>query len=794
MYDENTDPLLVSRCEKASWVCALSVAALGIAILTGWGLDIAVLKSVRPEWGTMKANAALGFLLAGASLLAAGLRPADPGWRTPHFILAALVTLLGLLTLGEYALAVDLGIDQLLFNAPVEAIGTAPPGRMAGATAVALALTGLALLLLDSRWGRIGSQGAALLGNLIGVLAILGYAYKVPALYGVGGFSSVALPTAIGFVVVNLGVLFARPQRGLMAVVTSRTVGGVMARRLLPLAILAPFIIGWFRIHGEQLGFYSSDFGVALVTLLYVALFSVFIWRTAEALRHTDQRRIVAERERRQQQAQLTGIIDSAMDAIVMVDAAQRVVLFNPAAAQMFGRQAADVLGGPLEVLLPTRFRAAHSGHLRTFGTTGATSRRMGGLGAITGLRASGEEFPIEASISQLDADGQHYFTVILRDITERRAAEEAIGSSKAEAEQANTAKSRFLAAASHDLRQPLAALSLYVNVLRDKVGPADQALLANMKDCVLSLSGLLTDLLDLSKLEAGVVRPNVSDFSVAWALASLESIHTPEAQVKGLQLRCVPSGITARTDPVLFKRMLGNLIDNAIRYTERGGIVVACRRRQGKTWLEVWDTGIGIPADKTAEIFEEFKQLDDGARNRGSGLGLAIVAKTAALLGLEIRVRSRSGRGSMFAIELPLGQQQATPSLLVSDVVHRPLRIALVEDNPMVRQALVSALRGVGHQVIAAATGEELRAELGSLSPDIVVSDYRLARGETGFDVITGVRARMGVDLPAILITGDTDPKLIRSMSNRGIVVVHKPVELETLQAYLEDLTYQAG
>jgi diguanylate cyclase (GGDEF)-like protein/PAS domain S-box-containing protein len=292
---------------------------------------------------------------------------------------------------------------------------------MAIATAAGLALSGLALLLLDSRRWRRGSQAAALLGCVIGILALLGYAYDVSALYGIGAFSTVAVHTAAGLVVVNLGVLFARPQRGLMAVVTSRTSGGLIARRLLPLALTAPFVIGWLRMQGERMGLYTSEFGVALVSLVYVVLFTAFIWRTADELRDSDRRRFATERARVQQQAQLTGIIDSAMDAILMADAEQRIVLFNPAAERMFGRKAADVLGTPIDVLLPQRFQARHTDHIRAFGATGATNRRMGGLGAITGLRADGAEFPIEASISQLEVNGDKYFTVILRDITDRK-------------------------------------------------------------------------------------------------------------------------------------------------------------------------------------------------------------------------------------------------------------------------------------------------------------------------------------------------------------------------------------
>lgn len=379
-----------------------------------------------------------------------------------------------------------------------------------------------------------------------------------------------------------------------------------------------------------------------------------------------------------------------------------------------------------------------------------------------------------------------------LEQLVAERTAELSVAMKDAKA--ANEAKSRFLAAASHDLRQPLSALKLYAGLLNNPQALSYPKVVANTRDCINSLSDLLDDLLDLSKLEAGVVVPADSDFPVADVFAQLETLHAPEAMTKGLRLNCIPSKIVGRTDLVLFRRALGNLLANAINYTERGGVLIGCRRRQGKSWVEVWDTGVGIPAESFAEIFEEFKQLGDGARNSGSGLGLAIVAKTAALLGLEISVRSRPGQGSVFAIELPLGQAELiAPATAPPMATTHHLRIALVEDNPMVRDALVEGLQGLGHQVLAAATTAGLLHELGLQPPDIVISDYRLNAGETGFDVITAVRKQYGAELPAILLTGDTDPDLLRSMTDRGIVVLHKPLDLETLHASLRDLTASA-
>lgn len=242
-----------------------------------------------------------------------------------------------------------------------------------------------------------------------------------------------------------------------------------------------------------------------------------------------------------------------------------------------------------------------------------------------------------------------------LEELVAQRTSE--LGSAKDEAERANNAKSRFLAATSHDLRQPVAALSLYVDSLGRKRAVPDAKLLANMRECTDSLNAMLADLMQLSQLDAGVIKPVVGYFALEELLSRVLATHAPEASHKGLALRCRRSSLRARSDAVLYQRIVGNLVCNAIRYTEQGGVLVAVRRRQGRPWIEVWDTGIGIDADKTVEIFEEFHQIGNPAHDadKGTGLGLAIVAKTAALLGLQVRVHSRPGRGSLFAVELPL-------------------------------------------------------------------------------------------------------------------------------------------
>ena len=488
--------------------------------------------------------------------------------------------------------------------------------------------------------------------------------------------------------------------------------------------------------------------------------------------------RIQAQETLRQSEQRFKTLAAGTFEGIA-ISAQGKLLDVNDRLTQMLGYERCDMIGRAVKDFIPREDHDRVMANIHA-GRESQVEHEM--------LCKDGSRRIVEAHGQTIAQEGLPIRLTAIRDITERRKAADELRAAKAEAERANNAKSRFLAAASHDLRQPLSALGLYVGVLKNKLAPADAPLLSNMRNCVSSLSELLTDLLDLSKLDAGVVTPEVSDFAVADLLANLVSVHAPEALLKGLRLRCLSSDLTARTDPVLFRRLLGNLIANAIRYTESGGVLIGCRRRQGKAWIEVWDTGIGIPEEKISEIFEEFRQLGHDERNRGSGLGLAIVARSAALLGLQIRVRSRPGKGSLFAVELPLGMESKAE--VRREAKPRPLRIALVDDNAGVLSALACALEEIGHQVVTAATGDELLGRLGDRPPDVVISDYRLAGRQTGFDVIAAARAAFGDQLPALLITGDTDPKLMRSMADRGIVVQHKPLDIEALQLCIEHVT----
>lgn len=377
-------------------------------------------------------------------------------------------------------------------------------------------------------------------------------------------------------------------------------------------------------------------------------------------------------------------------------------------------------------------------------------------------------------------------------DISRLKRVEAALRLAKIEAEKANRAKSRFLAAASHDLRQPLQALGFYLGTLEERLGGAEKALMTPIRACMGSLRALLDDLLDLGRLDAGVLAPKPAPVSVADLLSRVRAAHGPAAVAKGLRLRMAGASPVVEADPVLLERMVGNLVSNAIRYTETGGVLVGCRRRGGLWRIEVWDTGIGIPAGRTAEIFEEFVQLDNSQRDRekGAGLGLAIVRRLAGLTGCEVGVRSRVGRGSVFHLALP------GPSMLVgvppaappeTGAGPRALRVALIEDDVTVRDALACAIGGWGHEVRAAASPAQVLAELAGRAPDLVISDYRLPGGETGLGAVATLRAAFGDGLAAVILTGETAPDVVREISGQGIEIRHKPLDFDELRACLE-------
>lgn len=430
-----------------SQLTSLFVIAIGCVVLFGWQFDISLLKSGFPGMtSTMKANTALCFLLAGVSLrLLQYQRLTRLHYRIAQGT-AGLVIVIGLLTLSEYLFGWHLGIDELLFQDVVSS-AIPYPGRMGVNTALNFVLMGVALLLLGQNTERNTwlAQICSSVAGLISLLALFGYIFEVNIFAQLILITTTqALNTILTFFILYGGILLLRPKEGLMQEVTSPLVGGVMLRWLLPWATIFPVVMNWFSLQGLKLGWYNAEFGYALRSAILVLTFSILIWGTARFLNQIDFNRqqtqaelkklnetlenLVTEQTEavRKSQARFAGILEIANDAIISVDRTQRITLFNQGAEKIFGYKTEEVLGQPLSLLLPEQLRNAHQQHIQQFAqSSSGIARRMGARGEIWGRRQDGTQFPAEASISRLEIGDETVFTVILRDISDRKQAEE---------------------------------------------------------------------------------------------------------------------------------------------------------------------------------------------------------------------------------------------------------------------------------------------------------------------------------------------------------------------------------
>lgn len=366
---------------------------------------------------------------------------------------------------------------------------------------------------------------------------------------------------------------------------------------------------------------------------------------------------------------------------------------------------------------------------------------------------------------------------------------------SKEEAERSNVAKSRFLAAASHDLRQPMHALGLFIWELRQQ--PLDDRLRRLVEHIAASaeaMENLLDSLLDISRLDAGILNPARRPFSAHQLLERIVASHRPSAEARGLRIILRPSTDWVFSDPVLFERIATNLVSNAIRYTPAGTILIACRRRGERLRIEVRDSGVGIAPEAHDLIFQEFIQLDNGerARDRGLGLGLPIVRRLADLLDHPLYLRSAPGRGAVFALELPLAQAAGEPGSTTDERLPGDLNgvpIALIDDDPLALSGMQSLLESWGCDVLAAENHERVLGLLttGKWKPALVITDFRLRGPMSGVELIHLLREPIYLPgLPAILMSGDTGAETVARAQRADIPLLHKPVRPARLRALL--------
>ena len=486
----------------------------------------------------------------------------------------------------------------------------------------------------------------------------------------------------------------------------------------------------------------------------------------------------------------LQNVLYSTDVATIFLDLNLNIRFFTPATRSLFAVLPGDV-GRPLADLNSVAGDAALLADTRAVLETLVPVERE--------IEAGGGTWYLRRILPYRTGDnGVAGVVITFADITERRRVADELQAAKQLAERASVAKSRFLAAASHDLRQPLQTLVLLQGLLAKAVsGAPARQLLGRFDKALAGMSSMLDTLLDINKIEVGAVQPEMADAPIAGLLDSIRAEFTLHAEASGIALRVVPCSLSIRSDLRLLGQMIRNLVSNALKYTRRGKVLLGCRRHGASLSIQVWDTGIGIPEAELGAIFEEYHQLDNAARehSRGLGLGLAIVRRLGDLLGHDIRVRSRPGQGSVFSIEVarsapaPAPRPEPPPQGDAAEAQGRKGLILVIEDDPDLSDLLTLLLMEEGHHAAAVPDGAAALqwAAHAPVRPDLILADYNLPHGMNGVAVTVELRTRLQFAIPAIVLTGDISTATLLDIAQHDCAHLSKPVHLAALTQAIE-------
>ncbi len=649
---------LPARFKAFSRVTGAIGMTAALLVLAGWLLDIAVLKSILPDWVSMKPNTALCFLLAGLALWL--LQEETPATRAGTArrrlaqVCALAVLLIAALTLAEYLSGRDLHLDQLLFQEPPGTVETAVPGRMAPNTAFAFFFLGCALLLLD-RGPRRGFQPAQLCGlmvAMVGILGLLGYGYGIKRLYGLAAYTPIAPPTALVLLLLAAGVLFARPDRGPVEVFTSESAGGVMARRLALPVLVLPVAVDLLALAAEREGIIGESVGGLFHAVLIMVVLGALVLTTAAWLERTDLQRRQAE----EKTAHLAAIVEGSDDAILSKTLEGVITSWNAGAEKQYGYTAAEAVGRPISLLIPPD---------RTQEMALILEKVARGEGVehveTTRLRKNGELVPVSLTVSPIRGpDGTvREASTIARDITERKRAEMEILDLNAQLSQralaleaANKELEAFSYSVSHDLRAPLRSLDGFsLALLEDYAGTLDAAAgshLQRIRAAAQRMGLIIDDLLKLSRVTRADLRVEQVDLS-ALARATADDLRQRDPG-RGVEF-VIADGLSAAGDPRLLRMVLDNLLGNAWKFTSRckhARIEFGARGEDGGSgFFFVKDNGAGFDMAHAGKLFGAFQRLHGPEEYEGTGIGLATVQRIIHRHGGRVWAEGEVGGGA---------------------------------------------------------------------------------------------------------------------------------------------------
>lgn len=799
---------LVQSLRLYARVAAELVAILGMAVLAGWAFDVELLKSAIPGYVSMKANAALAFLLAGSS---ARLLCSERTGRRLRFAAKAagvVVAAIGLATLFEYAAGLDLGIDQLLFPDAPRAVQIPHPGRMAPGTALAFLLLGISLAIhdLETLEGGRPSQLLAVVAGLVPLQAMVGFAYGVEPVRGLAASTHLAFHAAVGLALLSSAVLADRPDKGIMAIFTDSGLAGFMARRLVAAIVVLPITLGWlFLVAGMRVGQYEALLGASFVVVSAIVVGAAVVWWNAVTLREL-------EADKTRQREWLRTTLASIGDAVIATDRTGRVTLVNAVAEQLTGWTEAEAEGLRLDEV----FRAVHE---ETRQPIEDPVVRVLGSRAVESLPArsvlvsrDGAEHPVEGSAAPIRAPRAGTLGVVLvaSDMTERRRREaERAGLlvreqlARAEAEKASRAKDEFIATVSHELRTPLNAVLGWARLLRS--GKLDADAMARAVEAIersaSTQARIVDDLLDVSRIVRGKLKLDVRPVELVPVIEAAIDTVRPAAAAKGI---AVAASLASRAGPVAgdpgrLQQVVWNLLSNAIKFTPQGGRVeVRLEQVQDVVRIQVADTGPGIDADFLPHVFERFRQADQSSTRAhgGLGIGLAIVRHLVEAHGGTVAVESAGrGRGATFTVDLPVHAARRAPAAGAAPADEaasgrqalEALRVLVVDGDADTLRAVRQLLEQAGAEVTAATSASEALAALERSLPDVLLSDIGMP-GEDGLSLIERVRGldpARGGRVPAAALTAQAQSEDRRQALLAGYqMYLAKPVDPAELTA----------
>jgi PAS domain S-box-containing protein len=804
---------------RAEWVClwvkrcaVITALALGGSNLVIWLNGSVPAIPFLPGMMVMRINTAVGITAAALALACSSPAPGRGRHRWAQGF-AVIPTLIGGLTALQDLAGIDFGIDRLLAPATIPGdlanAYVAHSGRMSLNAALSLLFLGLSLLLLD-RAVPVGKRrlwlapGLALLATLPVTLGIVGYLLGNTAFTGMLRSTNILLHSAMALFVLAMGVLAARPERPPVRRILSRGADGLLLRWTLPGSTVLLLTLGWFIGRGRAAGLVAPGEGAAM--MLYGGLILLFglLIVASRAIGRQEARAAAAAEELHHGQERSRAIIDTALDAVLLMDSAGILVDWNPAAERIFGWRREEVVGRPLaDCIIPEELRAAHNrgmAHLKATGEGPVFGKRL----ELPALRRDGAKFPVELSINPLPGAGPLLFVGFLRDITERQAADEKLRAAKETAEAASRAKDHFVAALSHELRTPLTPVLLSAAALReDERLPLDvRAQMAMMERNIALEARLIDDLLDLTRISRGKLPLRTEPCDTHSLLCHAVEIVRDEARGKKitLDLDLAAERFGVNGDPARLQQVFWNLLKNSVKFTTAGGRITIKTRddaERNRLVIEVSDNGLGFTPEAAEQIFQPFEQAGREGDHRlgGLGLGLAIARAIVDLHGGVIRAGSPGeGLGATFTIEFPSpiapphGMLTAESMESEKNRVPDTRRILLVEDHEPTLGVLSRLLSRAGHEVITAQSVAAAHAAVATQSFDILISDLGLPDG-TGLELIAALRASHPA-FPAIAISGyGMEEDLLRTREAGFSAHLVKPVDFDQLRHALRKL-----